>query len=117
LGASLDMCRELIARHEPFAAAAQAGQMTVDGLTNYLVSGECDLFDGTTHQRVCQDMSQPFANYFVLAASAAPLPLAAAGPLTRHALRPLADALTAGCRFIERELPLDRLRTFCFYFC
>uniref|UniRef100_A0A0R3S729 Phosphoinositide phospholipase C n=1 Tax=Elaeophora elaphi TaxID=1147741 RepID=A0A0R3S729_9BILA len=64
LGTTMDFCKSIIEQYEPCKEARELNHMTVDGFTNYLHSDENFLFD-STHQDVCQKMSQPFSNYFI----------------------------------------------------
>uniref|UniRef100_A0A915KXF7 Phosphoinositide phospholipase C n=1 Tax=Romanomermis culicivorax TaxID=13658 RepID=A0A915KXF7_ROMCU len=101
-GATLELCHSLIKIHEPFEYAAMAGKMTVDGFTNYLLSPECHLFDQPVHGKVCQDMTQPFTNYFISCSNNTYLAEdQLKGPSSVQAF---INALKLGCRFIELDV-------------
>ncbi|VDN22470.1 unnamed protein product [Gongylonema pulchrum] len=64
LGVTMELCEAIIDQYEPSLEAKHLNYMTVDGFTNYLLSEEGYLFD-IMHKRVCQEMNQPFSNYFI----------------------------------------------------
>ncbi|VDN08285.1 unnamed protein product [Thelazia callipaeda] len=64
LGVTIDFCKTIIDQYEPCIEARKLNFMTIDGFTNYLNSEENYLFD-MTHRKVCQEMNQPFNNYFI----------------------------------------------------
>lgn len=57
-------CWELLRRYEPSAQAREKGLLGLDGLTRYLQSSECHLFD-PEHLEVCQDMTMPLSHYYI----------------------------------------------------
>lgn len=59
-----DGCWELLRRYEPSAQAREKGLLGLDGLTRYLQSSECHLFD-PEHLEVCQDMTMPLSHYYI----------------------------------------------------
>lgn len=61
-------CWELLRRYEPSAQGREKGLLGLDGLTRYLQSSECHLFD-PEHLEVCQDMTMPLSHYYIRCAS------------------------------------------------
>ncbi|KAK7793999.1 hypothetical protein R5R35_003961 [Gryllus longicercus] len=59
-----EKCLEIIHQYEPTSEARTNGQLLIDGFTKYLLSDECDIMD-PAHLRVCEDMNQPIAHYFI----------------------------------------------------
>uniref|UniRef100_H2USZ3 Phosphoinositide phospholipase C n=1 Tax=Takifugu rubripes TaxID=31033 RepID=H2USZ3_TAKRU len=57
-------CWELLRRYEPSAQGREKGLLGLDGLTRYLQSSECHLFD-PEQLEVCQDMTMPLSHYYI----------------------------------------------------
>lgn len=57
-------CWELLRRYEPSVQGREKGLLGLDGLTRYLQSSECHLFD-PEHLEVCQDMTMPLSHYYI----------------------------------------------------
>ncbi|KAK0417312.1 hypothetical protein QR680_012940 [Steinernema hermaphroditum] len=100
-GVTVDFCERLIEQFEPAPEAKENNFMTVDGFTNYLLCGECALFD-PGRQSVCQEMDLPFSHYFISASHNTYLvedqlkgPSSADGYVS---------ALRRNCRFLELDL-------------
>uniref|UniRef100_H3BZL2 Phosphoinositide phospholipase C n=1 Tax=Tetraodon nigroviridis TaxID=99883 RepID=H3BZL2_TETNG len=90
-------CLELLRRYEPSAQAREKGLLGLDGLTRYLQSSECHLFD-PEHLEVCQDMTMPLSHYYISTSYRSYLL-----DDQVHAGRPrgLIKALQSGCRCVE----------------
>ncbi|XP_028847122.1 inactive phospholipase C-like protein 2 [Denticeps clupeoides] len=63
-GAARDSAQQVIDRYEPSPEARRLGRLYLDGLTRFLQSPECCLFD-SSHARVCQDMTRPLSHYYI----------------------------------------------------
>ncbi|XP_032234673.2 1-phosphatidylinositol 4,5-bisphosphate phosphodiesterase delta-4 isoform X2 [Nematostella vectensis] len=61
---SKQYCDIIISTYEPTEEGQRDKQLGIDGLTNYLLSKEGDIFD-TAHDKVYQDMRQPLSHYFI----------------------------------------------------
>ncbi|EJD74132.1 CBR-PLL-1 protein [Loa loa] len=101
LGITMEFCKSIIEQYEPCNEVRELNHMTVDGFTNYLYSDENFLFDNT-HRNICQEMNQPFSNYFIATSFNTSLtedqlkePLNCQGYIT---------ALRRNCRFIEVDV-------------
>lgn len=85
-------CWELLRRYEPSAQAREKGLLGLDGLTRYLQSAECHLFD-PEHLEVCQDMTMPLSHYYIRYLNA-PLPPKSCFCLEKiHRVNPLNEYL------------------------
>ncbi|XP_055335508.1 inactive phospholipase C-like protein 2 [Paramacrobiotus metropolitanus] len=62
--ASREYAVDVIERFEPSAASRSNSHLHIEGLTRFLLSDECDIFD-PVHRVVCQDMTQPLPHYFI----------------------------------------------------
>lgn len=61
---SEDISVEVIQKYEPSKEGQLKGWLSLDGFTNYLMSGECHIFD-PEQKTVCQDMNQPLSHYYI----------------------------------------------------
>uniref|UniRef100_A0A803J7D6 Phosphoinositide phospholipase C n=1 Tax=Xenopus tropicalis TaxID=8364 RepID=A0A803J7D6_XENTR len=54
---------DIIKKYEP-SKGQETGSLSLDGLTSYLMSPDCSIFD-PEHKKICQDMAQPLSHYYI----------------------------------------------------
>lgn len=100
-GITLEQCKNLIRRFEPYEEHREFNFLGIDGFTALLMSEEGDVFN-PAHLQVCQDMSQPITHYYIASSHKTfLLEDQLTGPCSVEGYQ---RALLSGCRYVEIEI-------------